>query len=122
MDICRYMIKLLWFRSMNNKIIKFAGLHAFATALYIALVASFLFYIPEMLSGPNTEDTVFIPIFMLLLFVFSAALTGSLVLARPILWYLDGNKKEAVSLLLATVACLFLFTVVAFLGLALFGK
>lgn len=53
---------------------------------------------------------------MLLLLILSATVTGSLVLGRPILWYLDGKKKEAVSLFVATVGFLFLITIFAFFG------
>lgn len=106
---------------MDNSILKFAGLHALGTALYVALVSSFLFYVPRMFAA-NTEDTVLIPIAMLLLFVVSASITGSLVLGRPILWYLDGKKKEAVSLLMTTLVFLFVITLFAFLGLVLLGK
>lgn len=104
---------------MKNAILKFAALNALGTALYIALVASLFFYAPHLFG--NTKDTVLIPIAMLLLFVVSASVTGSLVLGRPILWYLDGKKKEAVALFMATVGCLFLLTCIAFAVLAAFG-
>jgi len=39
----------------------------------------------------------------LLLFVVSAAITGYLVFGQPILYYLDGQKKEALGLLGYTV-------------------
>ena len=106
---------------MKNTIIKHAALNALGTALYIALVASLLFYAPHIF-GKNTKDTVLIPISMLLLFVLSASVTSSLVLGRPILWYLDGKKKDAVSLLVATVGCLFLLTLFAFSVLAMFAE
>ncbi len=106
---------------MKTPILKFAGLNALGTALYISLVASLLFNAPRLF-GNNGKDTVLIPIAMILLFVFSASLTGVLVLGRPVLWYLDGKKKEAVSLLLTTVGFLFLFTLCAFLGLALLAR
>lgn len=99
---------------MNSRIIKLAGLHALGTSLYIALVASFLFHIPQIFEGSDTEKTVLIPIAMLLLFVFSATVTSSLVLGRPILWYMDGKKKEAVTLFTSTVAGLFIIMTAAF--------
>ena len=48
------------------------------------------------------------PLAMLLLFVFSAAVTASLVFGKPILLYLDNFKKEAFKLLLYTLAFLFI--------------
>ena len=103
---------------MKSAILKYAGLNALGTVLYISLVASLFFYAP-VIFGSTGKDTVLIPIAMLSLFVLSASVTGMLVLGRPILWYLDGKKKEAVSLLVMTVAVLFLLTCIAFVCLCL---
>lgn len=104
--------------TMKNTILKHAALNALATALYVILVASFLFYAPKtIVPGP---DTVLVPIVMLLLFVFSAALTGVLVFGRPILWYVDGKKKEALSLLAATLLIFLIITLGALLALFLY--
>jgi hypothetical protein len=51
------------------------------------------------------------PVLFLLLFVFSALVTGLLVLGRPIWLYLEKEKKEAVRLLLYTVGWLFIMLV-----------
>ncbi len=105
---------------MKNSILKFAGLNALGTVLYVTLVSSLLFNAPKIF-GSNSKDTVLIPIAMLLLFVVSASITGLLVLGRPAMWYVDGKKKEAISLLMATVGFLTLITFIAFLVLALTG-
>lgn len=55
---------------------------------------------------------------ILLLFVFSAALTSMLIFGRPVLWYLDGKKKEAISLLTHTLV-IFLIITAALLALYL---
>lgn len=57
------------------------------------------------------EDTFIIPVFMLLLFVISALITGLLVLGRPIHLYLSGSKKEAFTLLFFTIGWLAFFLV-----------
>lgn len=106
---------------MKYPILKFAGLNTLGTVLYIALVSSLLFYAPRIF-GTKKEDTVFIPIAMILLFVLSASITGLFVLGRPVLWYLDGKKKEAVSLFIATLGFLFLITFFLFLGLVLYAR
>ena len=67
-------------------------------------IASFLFYVPKQL---GRAEPVLVPIVMLMLFVFSAAVTGSLIFGQPVLWYLDGKKKEAGSLLVATFVFFF---------------
>ncbi|MGY4884456.1 MAG: hypothetical protein ACP5NZ_02655 [Nanobdellota archaeon] len=100
-----------------RKIIKYALLNALGTSLYIILVASLLYSLSNGFLGNN--NTIFIPIAMLMLFVFSAAFTGSLVFGRPIIWYLDGKKREALSLLAYTLCFFFFITLLVFLLLIL---
>ena len=49
----------------------------------------------------------------LMLFIVSAVVTGLLVMGKPILLYADGAKKQAIAMLLMTVAWLFTITVIA---------
>src|SRR3989344_7553780 len=97
-----------------NKIIKRAFIDAIGTAMYIVLIVSFIFSL--QVSAPK-EDILLIPIAMLLLFVTSAAITGFLVFGKPAMLYLDGKKREAVSLLGYTLVMLVLITIVAFIFL-----
>ena len=99
-----------------NKITKTAIVNALLTALYVTAVGSFLHYVPRIFNTPpNTPDTLFVPIAMLLLLVLSAATTGYLIFGKPILWYLDGKKEESVSLLALTLVTLFFITLLALL-------
>lgn len=104
---------------MKKDIFKYAFVNAILTSLYIGLVSSFLFYGPKYFHFAEKPDTVFAPIMMLMLLVLSATITGILVLGRPVLWYMDGNKKDAVRLLLSTVAVFFVIMLVAFITLVL---
>ncbi len=97
-----------------GKIIGRAFIDAVGTAIYIILVVSFIFSLQIFASK---EDNIIIPIAMLLLFVCSAAITGFLVLGKPVMLYIDGKKKEAVSLLAYTLGILFLITVISFIFL-----
>ncbi|MFA5413450.1 MAG: hypothetical protein WC348_02835 [Patescibacteria group bacterium] len=54
------------------------------------------------------------PVTFLLLFVFSALVCGLLVFGRPVYLWFDNAKKEAVKMLLFTVANLFVILLVAF--------
>jgi hypothetical protein len=45
------------------------------------------------------QNTFLSPVLFLLLFVFSVLVCGLLVLGKPLKFYIDGRKKEAVSLL-----------------------
>jgi len=89
----------------NNSVIRALG-HAALTFLYVGAVAWFM---------SNAEDAfdvipeIFAGITMLTLFVISAAVTGSLVVGRPILLYLEGKKSEAIRFFGYTLGWLFLF-------------
>jgi len=98
---------------MMNNILRNAVLNALGTAGYVVLIATFLSNASKFF-GPDEPKTVLIPIAMLLLLIISAAITGFLVFGRPVLWYLDGKKKEALSLLGYTLGVLFVITVFAF--------
>ncbi len=98
---------------MNNKtIIKTAIQNACSTVVYIATIASFLFYAPKIFEQ-NKPDTVLAPIVMLSLLVFSAALTGFLIFGRPVMWYLEGNKEDALKLFAYTLGVFFVTTLIA---------
>ncbi|HEY9700962.1 MAG TPA: hypothetical protein V6C58_00855 [Allocoleopsis sp.] len=94
---------------MMKQVQKYALMSALATGLYVVLIAIFMDVLESYFS--NTPDTILAPIFMLLLLIFSAAFTGSLVFARPVLWYLDDKKKDAISLLYWTIGFLFILVV-----------
>ncbi len=57
------------------------------------------------------QQSFLMPLFILLLFVISAAVTGLLVLGKPAHLYLTGFKKEAFTLFFATLAWLVIFLV-----------
>lgn len=94
----------------KREIIKYALINALGTALYIVAVASFIFLGKEGVFGER--ETLLIPIAMLMLFVFSAALTGILIFGRPVMWYLDGKKREALSLLFYTLGIFLVITII----------
>lgn len=93
----------------KTKIITYALANALWTVLYIILVGTLFNSAPAIFG--RGDDTVFIPIIMLLLFVLSASITGGLILGRPILWYLDGKKKDALILLGYTLGIFFIVTI-----------
>lgn len=85
--------------------------HALGVAGYVALVALVMLGAERWIGEPKT---IVGPIAFLLLFVTSAAITGSLVLGRPILAYLDGRKADAVRMFLATIGWLVVLLAIAF--------
>lgn len=87
-------------------------------------VVAYVFLVVLVMNNGNslfgTMDNFWGPLAMLLLFTVSAAITGSLVFGRPIYLFLNGMKKEAVTLALYTIGFLFLETILVLFGLALF--
>ena len=89
-------------------------INALATALYVAAVGSFLFLGSQIKIG--RANVMIVPITILLLFVLSAAITGFLIFGKPAQLYVDGKKKEALSLLTYT---LMFFSIITFVAIAL---
>ena len=94
-------------------VIKYAAINSLGTAAYIVFIVSLIFSLGNKFSG--SDETLFVPIAMLMLLVFSVALVGSLIFGRPILWYIDGKKKDAVLLLAYTLGIFLAITLIAFL-------
>ena len=97
---------------MNNKLLRYSFIHSVGVLIYITSVALLMTYGEQLFGKMNN---VLGPIAFLLLFVLSALVVGALVLGKPIMFYLDGRKKEAIQLLLYTILWLFILTLLVFL-------
>lgn len=95
---------------MSN-IVKKAVYDSLVAVAYIALVALFMTYAGDIFGGDDSK-TVLIPIMMMTLLVLSAAITGSLVFGRSVMWYLDNKKREALVLLGYKLVTLFVFFII----------
>ena len=96
----------------NSKLMMLAVLDALGVAVYVFLVSLIMNYGSKIF---GEKDTAITPIAVLLLFVLSALVTSSLVLGRPVMLYLDGQKKEGVKLLVYTGLSLFILLVLVLL-------
>jgi hypothetical protein len=94
---------------------KKALVNSLGVAAYVFLVAVFMQNANRLF---GKADSMFSGMAAMLLLVFSAALTGSLVFGKTVLMYLDNAKKEAVWLLGYTLAWLFAWLVLSFLLVA----
>lgn len=103
-----------------DRIVKNAFLNAFGTALYISGVGGFMYY--GSLIKIGRKNAFLAPIAMLFLFVFSAALTGYLIFGKPALLYIDGKKKDAITLLTYTLIFFFIITFIVLLLLILLSR
>ena len=104
----------------DEQVTKNPFLNALSASAYIALVASIM-YAARGFDGP---DSFLVPITVLSLFVLSTAVMGFIFFYQPAQMYLDGLKKEAVSLFLKTLAffaCI-TFVLLALLFLSLLSK
>jgi hypothetical protein len=100
----------------NKKIWQIAVLDGVLTGIYVAGVATIMTF-GEIIFGKG--DNAFVGMAILMLFVLSAVVVGSLILGRPLMMYLDGNKKEAVKTLGYTILVLFVLTITAMVILAI---
>lgn len=92
---------------MDKKLVKKSFLLAGGEVLYILLVAAFFGAAERFLS--DQPDNFLSPVVFLLLLVISAAVSGALVFGKPVLFYLEGKKKESFALFASILGWLFLF-------------
>lgn len=98
-----------------KKLLSLSFLHAAGVTAYVAIVASIIVN-GEAWFGPAMG--FWGPALVLMLLTLSAAIVGSLIFARPALWALSGQKKEALQLLLFTLAWLAVMVIIAFIIIA----
>lgn len=95
----------------TSHLIKKALASALGVALYVGVFAWLVNNVSRWFPAPR-QSWVGSALF-LMLFIVSACVTGSLVLLRPVLLYVEGHKKESVLLFVYTVACLAVVAVLA---------
>ena len=96
----------------NSTLARWGATHALGVLIYIFLLAIFF----NQASGwfGKADQKIITPVAALMLFVFSALVTGGLVLGKPLMLYFDGYKKEGIKLLFFTGAGLFMFMALVF--------
>jgi hypothetical protein len=106
---------------MRKKLMKEALLLALGEVVYVFLVATF-FQNANRLFDNGKPDSFLAPVIVLMLLVLSAAISGALVLGRPLLMYLDGKKKEAMELFGYILGWLFILFILLALALVLINN
>jgi hypothetical protein len=99
---------------MRSLILKNSVLNALVAVIYIGLVALFVTKGKDFFGAFEANHPALIAMSMLLLLVISVAVMGITIFGRPVMWYLDGNKKEAVLLALNTIGFLIIFGIIIF--------
>ncbi len=87
----------------KSKILNRSFIDALGVVIYITAIALFLSN-GEKVFGHTSS--FLLPLFMMLLLIVSASVTGFLVLGKPVQLYLDNQKKDALNLLWSTLAWL----------------
>ena len=98
----------------KSPIIQYGFFNALVAAGYVGLIALLLTN-SRQIFGPGNNTAAAIA--FLMTFVLSAAIMGITIFGRPVLWYLEGKKKEAILLVFYTIGFLFAITLVIFLFL-----
>lgn len=99
---------------MRSKYLLRGFAHAAGVFIYVAGVAWLVFNSQRLFGRPAS---FLVPLFVLLLFVISASVTGLLVLGKPTHLYLSGLKRDAFTLLFVTLGWLILFLSAVLVGL-----
>lgn len=96
---------------MRKKLILSGLAFALSEAAYVTLIALFMTHANQYFGpGPNILGVMA----FLLVFVFSAAISGALILGKPVLLYLENQKREAVELFGITLGWIFLLLIILF--------
>lgn len=95
-------------------------INALMATLYIAIVASIMFYGSHSQLA-NQPDTIIAPIAMISLLTLSVAMMAYLFFYQPFQLYFNGEKKRGLDLFLQTVAAFAGITVLVIVSLILFN-
>jgi len=93
-----------------SQICKQSFLYSLLAGIYIGSVGLFMRHAEAIFGKQNSTVGI---VAVLLLFSLSALVVGGLIVGKPVMLYLDGKKKEAVWMLIASGGWLFLFFLVA---------
>lgn len=105
---------------MQRNIVWRALGHAVMLELYIALVMCMMPWLGSVLPGDDASligGLVFVTIF-----VFSAAVAAILVFGRPVMLYINGEKKAAIQFLATTLGWLLALLILTVAGYLLFAR
>lgn len=102
----------------KRDIIKSAFVSSIIIAVYVVFVVMIITLVDQRIFQDSTR--VLIPIFMLMFLVFSVAFMGFMIFGKPAMLYVDGKKKEALSLLGYTLEFLFILAVITLIITLLF--
>jgi len=92
----------------NPKLIAFA--QAVGLTAYVLLVALFMQSLQSWF-GAQKDDPILAPMIFLLVFIISALVSTSIMLAYPVILFFKGKRKTAIKIVLQSVGWLLAFLV-----------
>lgn len=102
--------------NMRKKLVSQSFFFALGEGVYIFLVALLMRSAADLVPK---DPSVLGPVLFLMLFVFSAAVSGALILGKPVLLYMEGKRREALEFFGFTMGWLFVFMIVVLAIVAL---
>ncbi|MCX6800374.1 MAG: hypothetical protein NT091_04485 [Candidatus Falkowbacteria bacterium] len=99
----------------NSTLVRRGAVHAIGVFTYARLLAIFFSKASDWFG--KEDKSIITPVAGLMLFMFSALVTGGLVLGKPLMLYVDGQKKDGVKLLFFTGMGMFVLMLLAFVVL-----
>jgi hypothetical protein len=100
--------------------VKSALINSLLASLYVTVVATLMYFMGQNHIGNN--NTILVPIVMILLFLLSAAITSWLIFGKPAQLFLEGKKKEAISMVGYTIGFLAAITFIDLILLIILGR
>lgn len=92
-------------------------INALSASVYIVLVVSTMTFLTQPLR--DKPDTFFTPITVLFVLTLSVAVMAYLFFYQPIMFFIDGKKKEAVNLFVKTIGIFAVITLIVLILLSL---
>jgi len=102
----------------KSKLLLYSLFHSLGVLFYVLAISWFLSNGEKIFNKTGKADSFLAPAVMLILLVISATITGTLVLGRPLLLYLENQKVEAIKMLSYTIAWLVIIAMIILFGLA----
>lgn len=99
----------------KNQMFGYSLGHAAGAMLYISAIAWLLSNAKNLFG--EAEAVIWVPIAMLSLLTFSVAVMGVLIFGRPVMLYLNSQKKEAMNFLFHTLGWLLVGVFLVFIYL-----
>ncbi len=96
----------------KSKLIKRSFINSLSTAVYTGIIAWFMFNAGEIF---GRVQSFWAPFAFLLIFVISAVTVGGLILGKPILLFMEGEKGSGVEMFLCSLAWLAVIGILIFI-------